>query len=190
MLKINEANFPDKSFREYISDTFDENKKGYLTKKEIENIEDIDLSLECDIKNIKGIEHFPNLITLACSDTNITEIDVSKNQALKHLDCSCTNIDKLDISQNSALITLDCGKTEITEINVSQNPALKHLDCYGTNIDKIDVSQNPKLNVVGNKDLSIIKESSSIQDKIKEAKDTLVNKKEVAKDVKGKEQER
>ncbi len=29
MLKINEANFPDEKFREYMSSTFDENKKVY-----------------------------------------------------------------------------------------------------------------------------------------------------------------
>ena len=139
---INEANFPDPAFRERLSNgyyatsgyiRFDTNRDGILSSDEINNITSIDIGFT-NIASAKGIEHFSNLRYLYCSNTNITELDVSKNTALINLDCYNTGITELDVSNNTALKNLNCYNTGITELDVSNNTALTNLNCYNTGI--------------------------------------------------------
>ena len=59
-VEINEKNFPDDIFRQYISENFDTSKDGVLSAEEIEEIKVIDVN-EMGISSLKGIESFPNL---------------------------------------------------------------------------------------------------------------------------------
>ena len=49
--KIDEENFPDENFREYLKD-FDEDGDGYFKRNEMDNVTSIDVSS----KNIKNLE--------------------------------------------------------------------------------------------------------------------------------------
>ncbi len=177
MLKINEENFPDKAFREYISNTFDQNKKGFLSSNELNRVKKIDVAKNKKIINLRGIEYFQKLIRLVCWGTGIKELDVSKNTALRELVCFDTGITKLYLKNNVALRYLDCHNTGITKLNVSNNPKLEYVNCYGTEITKINVSVDSlQLEIYSHKDINLIKDNDSIQDKIKQAKDILLNK--------------
>ena len=133
-VEINETNFPDAAFRQYISTQFDIDQDGILSSDEITNITRIRVSSNKNVTSVEGIEYFPNLESLVCYQTNITTLDVSKNTALTSLDCSYTGITELDVSKNTALISLNCDNTGITELDVSNNTALTNLDCYNTGI--------------------------------------------------------
>ncbi len=145
MLKINEENFPDKSFREYISNTFDYDRDGMLSDEEVSNVQEIHVSYERDMKSLKGIEYFPNLQVLSCFRTGISSLDVSKNPELTYLDCSDTGIINLNITNNSKLETLDCSNNRISELDISKNTILKYLYCATTGITSLDISHNMKL---------------------------------------------
>ena len=70
---INSTTFPDKSFRNYISQNFDENGDGVLSINERKKVWEI----KCDnshIKSIKGVGYFDNLIILTCSSNSISLI--------------------------------------------------------------------------------------------------------------------
>lgn len=54
---INNENFPDESFRQYVSSSFDKNHDGILSEEEIESVEEIYVQ-GINITNLKGIEHF------------------------------------------------------------------------------------------------------------------------------------
>ena len=69
-VEINEANFPDAIFRQYVADNFDTDKDGVLSPQEILQIQYIDVSYRedssskfsyKDIKSVEGIEFFFNL---------------------------------------------------------------------------------------------------------------------------------
>ena len=98
-----------------------------------------------NITSLKGIEHFPALISLNCSDNQLTALDLSKNTALEVLDCSNNQMNDLDVSKNTALIELDCSNNKLTAIDVSNNTALTILDCYDNQLTALDVSKNTAL---------------------------------------------
>ena len=77
-IKINEKNFPDPIFREYVKE-FDKNKDGKFSKEEIEKIFTI-LVARKQITSLKGIEHFSQMTYLSCQSNQLKEINVSKNK--------------------------------------------------------------------------------------------------------------
>ena len=42
-VKIDETNFPDDTFRDYVKNNCDKNRDGYLSEEEIEDVKEIDL---------------------------------------------------------------------------------------------------------------------------------------------------
>ena len=141
---IDETNFPDEVFRQYVLNKFDKDKNKVLSEDEINAVTSIDV-VYMNISNLTGIERFPKLTDLNCNNTEIASLDVSNNTALKNLDCSWTGITSLDVSNNTALKNLDCSWTGITSLDVSNNTALKNLDCNSTEITSLDVSNNTAL---------------------------------------------
>ena len=150
---INEINFPDAAFRDFIRtgsdyDTkvrFDTNGDGILSSHEMNNVVNIGVYQMSAIKNLKGIEHFPNLRELNCAYTGITSLDISMNTALQILYCYHTSLTSLDVRKNTALRELYCHDTGITSLDVSNNTTLERVDCYRTGITSLDVSNNTVL---------------------------------------------
>ena len=114
-VEINETNFPDEVFREYIGRDIDRDRNGVLSEDEINETEIIDVtavSLAADyVSDLKGIEFFTNLNTLLCrgpniwgdSGTGLSTLDISQNLKLEFLSCECNILTDLDVSHNTAL---------------------------------------------------------------------------------------
>ena len=144
-ININETNFPDKEFRDWIKTHIIGADNDVLTPDEISNITRIDVSNESEIKNLKGIEHFTALKGLYCHNTGITTLDVSNNEQLIYLSCYSTGITTLDVRKNDQLTELYCSHTGITTLDVSNNKQLTELICYNTGITTLDISKNKQL---------------------------------------------
>ena len=135
---INEKNFPDAAFRNYLL-AQDYGKDGKITEDEIKTVTWINVE-EMGIKSLKGIEIFTELTSLYCSDNQLTELDVSMNTALESLYCDDNQLTELDLSMNTKLSSLWCQRNQLTKLDVS-NTAVKHvLQCYqnqlkGKNMD-------------------------------------------------------
>ena len=141
---INETNFPDDDFREYIKKEFDTSKDNFLSDGEIGAVQDISVTGQ-SITSIKGIEHFTALETLFVGSP-ITTLDVSKNTALTSLNCRRTKLTSLDTSHNKELRTLECdGIPTLTSLNVSGNTELKHLYCSKNALAALDLTNNLEL---------------------------------------------
>ena len=149
-IEINEINFPNEVFRQYISTNFDGNNDNVLSTTELNDVTSINLnnlSNKGEITSIVGIEHFPNLSQLHCLAVPITTLDISKNTALVYLECGYTQITSLDTSKNVRLQTLRCGGTKITSLDLSKNTALQKLWChYSVFLRGLDISKNTALN--------------------------------------------
>ncbi len=82
-VSIDETNFPDEVFRQYVSNTFDLNSDGYLSDTEAmykndEYYNQISIKVSSlDIQSLKGIEYFTYLDRLDCSNNQLTELDLS-----------------------------------------------------------------------------------------------------------------
>ena len=143
-IAIDETNFPDECFRNYLFRCYDFAEDGILTAEEIKNTTTLEVDWD-QIESLKGIEYFTALKKLYCFGNEITELDLSKNTALTYLDCCYNHITKLTISNNALLDTLYCNDNELTELDVSNNPALIYLDCYDNKLTQLDVTKNTAL---------------------------------------------
>ena len=146
---IDETNFPDAAFREYVERVCDSDGNKVLSAEEIGKVESMMLvagwTTVSKITSLKGIEYFTALTELRCSNNALTELDVSKNTALTELRCPYNALTELDVTKNTALTTLDCSDNNLTALNVSQNTALTILLCSRNALTELDVSKNTKL---------------------------------------------
>ena len=144
-VKIDEANFPDATFRTYISENFDTDAtKGVLSVTELNAVTEIDLQSK-GITSLKGVEYFTKLKYLTCTYGTFTSVDVSQNTELLDVYLSCNKLTSLDVSKNTKLISLDCYGNQLSVLNVSNNTQLQNLTCSENQISKLDVSKNTQL---------------------------------------------
>lgn len=151
---IDENNFPDKIFREFIKKKADKDGDGILSKQEIEDCQMIMSSddgqqhgilIGKGVTSLKGIEFFTNLKRLDISEDNLTELDLSHNEELEYLQLYRTKLTSLDLSHNRKLQKLWLTYGEMTQIDLSTNTELKDLSISFVPINEIDLNNNKKL---------------------------------------------
>ena len=143
-IAINEKNFPDENFRDYVAREGDKNQDKYFSPSEIANAKWI----SCDnkeISNLKGIEFFTNIWLLECYYNNLTTIDLSHNKNLSYINCHHNQLNELDVSGLPLLETFYCGHNALPSIDVSKNEKLEDFDCQDNHLDTLNVSQNKEL---------------------------------------------
>ena len=166
-VEINSTNFQATNFQNYVKQ-YDKDGNGSLSLEERNKVTTIELPDGLYCPTMKGIEYFPELVTLKCSNTYVRSLDVSKNLKLETLWCNWNSLEQLDVSKNKALKDLRCGDNYLTTLNVSQNEALewlstndmrsklnsldvsynkalKHLECTKNGLTSLDVSSNEAL---------------------------------------------
>ena len=143
-VEINNTNFPDDVFRQYVSEKCDTDGNGVLSQGEIEAVEKIDVHYK-GISDMTGIEYFTALKELSCSINKLTNLNISKNTALTTLYCDYNQLTKLDVNKNNALTWLNCDNNQLTSLDVSQNTALTGLFCSYNQITSLDVGNNAAL---------------------------------------------
>ena len=144
--EINSENFPDAVFRKYVKDHFDialpdehldPSSEGYV-------VEELNVS-GLGISNLKGIEFFPNLEKLDCSDNKITHLNVSQNTKLTQLNCQNNQLVQLVVTGCSALNYLYCNDNQLQELNVSGQTKLLSLDCNNNKLTTLNLENNTQL---------------------------------------------
>lgn len=141
---IDEEQFPDEAFREYILTDCDTDKNGVLDALEIQRTEYLDCN-NLGISNLEGLEVFENLKGLYCENNKIEELDLSKAVKLETLWCSKNMLAKLDVSKNINLKYLECYSNSLRELDVSKNADLIKLSCQDNALELLDVSNNVSL---------------------------------------------
>lgn len=142
-IPIDPAHFPDANFLKYVEKIIDIDHSGTLSQEERNAT--VIYVLGMGIKDLTGIEFFPELENLDCSENQLTQLDVSKNPKLKRLVCYENKLTSLDVSNNPTLILLDCERNLLTSLNVSKNTVLAALVCGSNKLDELDVSENTAL---------------------------------------------
>ncbi|KAK3582385.1 hypothetical protein CHS0354_023929 [Potamilus streckersoni] len=121
-----------------------ENKEEVLDIDAVKAIQSLDVS-NGGISNLRGIEYFTSLTSLVCYTNPLTNLDLSKNTALKYLDCSNAKLKTLDVSALPLLDSLKCIKNKINELRLDKNPNIKALYCNDDTLTTLDVSKNTQL---------------------------------------------
>ena len=143
-IAINETNFPDQNFRDYVATQWDKDRDNRFSPSEIADAEWIYCNKK-EISNLKGIEFFTEIWNLDCGNNNLTTIDLSNNKKLKVIYCQHNQLKELDVSGLPLLESFNCDGNKLQSINVSKNEQLEKFDCEDNHLDTLDVSQNKKL---------------------------------------------
>lgn len=80
---IDSDNFPDDTFRNYVSYYFDSDGNGLLSESEIKSVTKIDVE-NMGVSSLKGIEYFTELTYLECSGNSLVSVDITKNEKIKY----------------------------------------------------------------------------------------------------------
>ncbi len=151
---INDDNFPDFYFQVFIKNSFDTNKDGKLSDKECAAVTEINVGRPSEYRSdleypapdtLEGIEFFPNLKKLYCSECYLDYLDVSKNKKLEELNCNDNNLQKLNLKNNTKLKMLRCSYNKLKKININKNKKLQTFYCSDNKIKKLNVDKNKKL---------------------------------------------
>lgn len=159
---------PDKAFRNFLID------KGYAEKAGWHRLKPTAegcalTALECysqNIRSLEGIEMFPQLEQVTCSDNPLTELNLNALPRLQRLYClnvplrrlemdSCHHLQRVQLSYTH-LKTLNLAPfpelellltifSPLTEIDLSPCANLKHLYIRGTQIHEVDIRPCGKL---------------------------------------------
>ena len=97
------------------------------------------------VKDLTGLESFPNLKRIDCFGNNITKIDLSKSTSITFLNCSDNKIERLDLSNNTELVYVSCDNNELTELIIGKNENLESLYCSFNRLTNLDVKGCTKL---------------------------------------------
>lgn len=135
-VKINEKNFPDETFRNYLLKE-DRNGDKYLTADQLLFISGISLT-GCD--NIEGIEYLTNLKSLTltnCKDLSALE-SATNLSSLNLVDCKNVDIDFSKLTNLHKLSITNCDVTVDIDLSDSQT------------IDDIEIKESTVRNLILN----------------------------------------
>ncbi len=142
-IEINALNFPDVSFRSYVS-LYDTDKDGTLSPEEIERVKEMRCN-DREIADLTGIGVFRALKALYCYGNKLTTLDMSKNAALESLSCYGNSLTTLNVTNNRALIHLICYDNQLATLDVTGNSALELLNVYSNKLTALDITKNRQL---------------------------------------------
>ena len=116
---VDEVNFPDEKFREWVIANVAGADDKFLTWAELAAVTSIDCSEE-GISSLTGIEYFTNLTSLLCEDNEIDNVNLYKNASLKKLVIGGNHLETLNLDNNQALTYITCEKNNLLTLNLSR----------------------------------------------------------------------
>ena len=149
---INEMNFPDPVFREYVRKIAG---GPALTEEKARQIEALDVSKDNikkvlgnrdPITSLRGIKYLKYVKDLNCSGQELTTLDLERNSSVEKLNCSGNQLTKLWLDRTgSSLKYLTCSVNEFTALDLSKCSELIELSCGNNKLTSLDLSANKKL---------------------------------------------
>ncbi len=136
-IPVDKEHFPDVNFRKYLKNRYGAD----INPAEVEYL----LLWRMEISDLSGIEYFPNLMELNCSENHLTTIDVTSNRYLEIFSCDKNELTSLDLSGNPFLLELQCSDNALTSLDLSANPYLEDLCCVNNQLTELDLTELPNL---------------------------------------------
>ena len=143
---IDEYNFPDEVFREYV-EQFDTDNNDALSNEELAVVTEMNV-IGKYVADLTGIENFTALKRLEVQNQQLTKLDVSKLTELETLWCDNNQLTSLDLTQNTKLIHLQCTNNQLETLNLAHNTSLTQLGCDNNQLTQLDVANNTALELL------------------------------------------
>ena len=136
-VEINEENFPDEMFREYVRQ-FDKNMDGVISDDELHEVNIISIE---GARSLEGIQYFTELTILQCKGKlgqgyyiGLESLDVSQNAKLIRIDCHGNQLSSLDVTKNTEIQFLDCSENQITSLDFSNCNRIMDIICFNPSL--------------------------------------------------------
>lgn len=146
---INKTNFPDSAFRSFVSENYDKDNDGKLSKSEADAVLTIDVD-DLGITDLKGIGNFKNLIQLSCSDNDLTSINVSSNTKLRALVADGNSFTSINIKSNPWL----CLSYQYA-MTMDENGSILYYASFGGNVAGMVLDSDVVINAKKDSDLGL-----------------------------------
>ena len=157
-IAINDTSFfPDEGFRKYLWNGYhyvdgtkiqiDQNGDHILSQGERNAVKIMDVHTS-EVRGLKGIEYFPELRQLDCTNRKIGSLDLSGNTKLEQLRCKSSGLTQLDLSNNPNITILDCSDNNLDKLDVSHQKNLDSLYCSNNKLDELNVKNSKDLRVL------------------------------------------
>ena len=104
-------------------------------------INDLNISNK-NISSLQGIEAFPNLYSIDCSNNTINQLNLNNNKQLTSVVCRNNLILELLVDSLLNLEYLDCVNNKLTTIDISYNPILSYFNCSVNQLAALNVKSN------------------------------------------------
>ena len=148
---IDEKNFPDPVFREYVRKIVG---NPVLTEEKARQIEALDVSDDNikevlgdrdPITSIRGIRYLKYVRDLNCSGQELTTLNLEQNSRVEKLNCAGNQLTDLWLRTGNSLKYLDCSVNQLTALDLSKSAELTELSCSSNKLTALDLSANKKL---------------------------------------------
>ena len=149
---INDMNFPDPVFREYVRKIAGSSVLTDTIARQIEvldvsddNIKEV-LGDRDPITSLRGIRYLKYVKDLNCSGQKLTTLNLELNSRVEKLNCSGNKLTDLWLDpRGNSLKYLTCSVNELTALDLSKSPELTELSCSNNKLTSLDLSANTKL---------------------------------------------
>ena len=138
---INENNFPDAVFREFVQDNYDLDGDTMLSEAEKQMVTSMDIS-RLGIEDVTGIVQFTYLESFTCDYNDLTSLELP-DEHMKYLSCSHNRL--IQFCAGNKLETIYCDNNQLTELDLQDMTELKELDFSRNRVNRIDLTHNSKL---------------------------------------------
>ena len=153
---IDEKNFPDPVFREYVRKIAGGSSLNDTIVRQIEvldvskdNIKKV-LGDRDPITSLKGIRHLKYVRDLNCRYQKLTTLNLELNSRVERLDCYWNQLTDLWLNpRGNSLKYLDCGVNQLNALDLSKSSELTELYCRNSKLTALDLSANTKLQKIG-----------------------------------------
>ncbi len=149
---INDMNFPDPVFREYVRKIAG---GPALTNEKVRQIEALDVSDDNikevlgkrdPITSLRGIKYLKYVKDLNCSGQELKTLNLELNSRVEKLNCSGNKLTGLWLDpRGNSLKYLTCSVNELTALDLSKSSELTELSCSSNKLTSLDLSANKKL---------------------------------------------
>ena len=149
---INDMNFPDPVFREYVRKIAG---GPALTNEKVRQIEALDVSDDNikevlgkrdPITSLRGIKYLKYVKDLNCSGQELKTLNLELNSRVEKLNCSGNQLTGLWLDpRGNSLKYLTCSVNELTALDLSKCSELTELSCSNNKLTALDLSANKKL---------------------------------------------
>lgn len=145
-MEVNETDFPDEIFYDYVLSQFDRNSDGWLNPDELSKATEFFAEGADHLSSLQGIEYLYNLEDLDVGECGVTSADLRSNRNLTSVYLYGNPLTELRMEGLSELNYLHVGETYLSTQDLSQHPKLKNLFTYDCdNLSVLDIRSCPIL---------------------------------------------